>query len=76
VIPQYVDLGLNILRVRLSMTKGELLELMKDLPDDAEVKANCWFNRRDPAGFYKINAGDVYEDFVGRKAIVLDVDDD
>lgn len=36
------------------MTKAELIEAIKNYPDDFEVCADCDFNTRDPAGPHKI----------------------
>lgn len=36
------------------MTKAELIETLKDYPDDMEVCADCSFNTRDPAGPHNI----------------------
>jgi|GEM_PF-3659464 len=36
------------------MTKSELIEALKDYPDDMKVCADCGFNTRDPSGHYGI----------------------
>lgn len=51
------------------MTKKELIEAMKDYPDDFEVCADCYFNTRDPAGPHKIE--DVWDGYQGIISLIV-----
>jgi hypothetical protein len=55
------------------MTKAELIEAMKNYPDNDQIEVWCWFDCRDPAGAYNIT--DIRRD-EARGSIIFSMDDD
>lgn len=51
------------------MTKAELIEILKEYPDNLEVCADCYFNTRDPAGPHKIEG--IWDGYPGIISLIV-----
>ncbi len=58
----------------IQMTKKELIDSMKDYPDDAIVSIWCGLDCRDPGGTYGITKVDYDESFASRITFELECD--